>query len=1370
MKRRHQCHECGAGTAPLIISLDEENGLEAKSKRNSKPTSITDLDSLVRGARKYLIRMKGSSGSRPNPLIAAVAILVFLCTITSFVGVPGFLYRPLWQLEDALLWFYKPRDSAEFLEHVAKKRVTQAIPDDCLFYQVCNGFGNQMLSHVANVALAVSSKRELCITDAYIVNGVQNKVVNGGLVDILPTKKNTIPLSSILDLRAIVETAEEMNVKVHIVPLDYYKRPTDMVCNWLDAVGKANDDVLGLVLQKAIRPSVVLKQVMSRVIQGNGRDNGVCVHHRDGQDWHDHCRQWENIPDGVWRHNCLNQDGRSLPDLLNARTTGSRGQWIYYVGDHAPPQDLIESQNYVMWRKRYLTSDILRQAHESAMRRYGLTDTSFSTSKKALIPGKDTRDLDAAVDFFVCNDLPQFVGNSVSSWSAMQLALRNSEAGWYNSRSIPLSEFMGGAYRVPIVYTFTETTSPAGKHMLKISILSVRKHVAQTSVHILYHCEYKKIPRDEEFVAWLKDHDVTIHFHEPEWADKVELMRLNGDPSASHLFAHKGNYLGTWQRIDIPEFITSEYVLLLDYDTVVIRPFSFADFGLDITPTLAFSAEMDEEDPQPFNAGVALMNVPFLRETREDFLEFIWQHVDGRFKYGPSDQGAYNDFYRQKQTFLDRKFNVKPYWHNVTTWHNRKIIHFHGMKPLDIISYWFGEGGGECNKSINFLCEAYNTQPFLCPSMQYFAKSAFFEGRESAEDYCNDIVHPSQQSQLRNLCFLFLQELRETEVHAGSSCKAPILAALKKAGKNPQDFPNTHKVSLIAELPNEESSQHQQHHQEEALQAEEEQCHSYIVCDSFDDQILSHIANIAYALTVGKPVCIFDAFIFHANTAGLDTGNYRANEENTVPLSTVIDLPLLLETVRQQQPDSKEIPFTPHLHEGESCNWINPLMSADSKALMTVLRALQPSKVIKALMTDVLAVAGPTRALEDGVCVHHRDGQDWHEHCRQWENIPDGVWRGNCLNEGNRTLTELLRSRVPNPNSWIYYVGDHTAPEDLVGNFDVVSRQDVILNRLHQGGQSISKRELDAAVDFFVCSKYPRFVGNSASSWSALQIALRNSQTTWYNGRSIPMAEFIKIFYMPIVYTYSELTASKTDQYMLQLSILSAIKHVGSESIHVVYYQKEGSGSPLVSWLRDHGVIVHLEVDTGKGLWETRLDVPKYLDAEYVLWLNTNTMVMDHFTFADFGLEITPTFAWNGNNENPNVMLMHLPYARESMAELEGKDETAIHRYFEATRTQLDISFAADQKEDTQEKIKIIDFGQDLGFLDFIATDKHMCQTTPCDNRNKCTLVQQIAQLADGEFLVFPLCENLLHGNDAAKQDCVYMMRDLAQSRTKLAC
>ena len=112
--------------------------------------------------------------------------------------------------------------------------------------------------------------------------------------------------------------------------------------------------------------------------------------------------------------------------------------------------------------------------------------------------------------------------------------------------------------------------------------------------------------------------------------------------------------------------------------------FSLADFGLNITKTIAFSLE-EEQYNIPFNTGVALINVPHIRETKPEFLFFIKDGINTSFS-APSDQGAYLDFY--KPELLDRSFNIKPYFHNMD---NAKIVHFHGPKPHEWFKVLLGE-------------------------------------------------------------------------------------------------------------------------------------------------------------------------------------------------------------------------------------------------------------------------------------------------------------------------------------------------------------------------------------------------------------------------------------------------------------------------------------------------------------------------------------------------------------------------------------------------------------------------------------------------------------------------------------------------------
>ena len=90
------------------------------------------------------------------------------------------------------------------------------------------------------------------------------------------------------------------------------------------------------------------------------------------------------------------------------------------------------------------------------------------------------------------------------------------------------------------------------------------------------------------------------------------------------------------------------------------------------------------------NAGVMLINVPWMRRTYDEFVAWAFSDANAARglhfgPYGPGDQGAYNEFYSGK--FVVHRwplFNWKPYWgFNARA----KLVHFHGPKPDDYVVF-----------------------------------------------------------------------------------------------------------------------------------------------------------------------------------------------------------------------------------------------------------------------------------------------------------------------------------------------------------------------------------------------------------------------------------------------------------------------------------------------------------------------------------------------------------------------------------------------------------------------------------------------------------------------------------------------------------
>lgn len=565
-------------------------------------------------------------------------------------------------------------------------------------YPVCNGLSNQILGHVARLASAYDRGASATVPDAFIFNGVQRRHdARGGLRDELPTSRNSIPLERVLDLGPLRELFRGKGAELRLrSPVPSFSSCDD----WLSSLRNADPETARAILRR-IAPSKALRGIVrdrAAAASDGGDDDpqlrdGVCVHHRDGVDWREHCVSWEAINDGVWRKNCRELEKRSLEELVRARLTSIKPdnnkekRLLYYVGDHQPPSDLGRSFRV------FSRADVGRKNDLETLRRLDVPLRPEDVDPDSHVDLREAyRDVFAAVDFFACLEAKSFVGNSVSTFTTLQLILRNGDASWYNSYSVPLSTILP-LFPVPILYTHTELGEESGKIALCISIRSVRtKMGASQPIHVLYHGR-----RDEEFLRWLKDNRVAVHHHDPVWADDVEKIRLAGDGGqnslSSHLYQHAGNYLGSWQRVDAPLAIESEYVLYLDSDTVVAKDFSMADFGLEITPSVALAYE--DETRTNRDAGVALLNVPKLRETRNKFLLFLKNVADSKgakHLSEPSYQGALVDFY--DPTTLDASFNHKPYFkHTFLRQEKRqdmRILHFHGAKPVNILRHFIG--------------------------------------------------------------------------------------------------------------------------------------------------------------------------------------------------------------------------------------------------------------------------------------------------------------------------------------------------------------------------------------------------------------------------------------------------------------------------------------------------------------------------------------------------------------------------------------------------------------------------------------------------------------------------------------------------------
>lgn len=484
--------------------------------------------------------------------------------------------------------------------------------------------------------------------------------------------------------------------------------------------------------------------------------NAVCFHHRDGEDWHKHCDKYERQSPN--NKNCRNHE--PIEGLVHARISHLPSPWILYAGDHQVPKELKALKVPVITREEMRLNDTELLA--------SLAEHAFKSMP---------RDIGALLDYHLCSQMQVFIGNSVSTWSASQIILRDTVASWYNSLGIPLGHFLR-SYIVPFVYTYTEESSPLRKPLLKVSVLSVRQHMPTASIHMLYHGR-----SDADFRDWLIQHGVVLHAHQPDWKEQLEGTRRAAAArlsNGSSLLNHPGDYFGTFQRIDVPHFLSVEYCVLLGPGAFAVRPFTVADLGR-LPARLGLSDDLGEKGGKHRDAGVSLLNVPFLRKTLPKFQDFVLGKADKGFVSAPGVQGAFLDFYDKSIDSLSAEFSMKPYYSDTKRWSNSYIIHYRGLKPHEQIGHWFG---WTVEASKRGVIERSSKSPYQCHALVKFAKAAALEGDDLIKEYCKTSLTGHG-----GLCIDLLTEMAHSP-RADQPCKEYLKTVILRNGLKPSAFPN----------------------------------------------------------------------------------------------------------------------------------------------------------------------------------------------------------------------------------------------------------------------------------------------------------------------------------------------------------------------------------------------------------------------------------------------------------------------------------------------------------------------------------------------------------------------------------------------------
>ncbi|KAL4447483.1 hypothetical protein ABPG75_004702 [Micractinium tetrahymenae] len=585
-----------------------------------------------------------------------------------------------------------------------------------LSFQVCNGFANQRAALISGIVLAAQLNRTV-ILPRLLLNGTQpdeaevNEKTSGSIpfgdmfdVGIFtqrlaargvrvstqapdPSQVLAVKVGSFHDLLFVLNTTYSSQQHLRL-DCPMFRVHPDIVTNQSSLVFATMD-----AMQPNARFKGILQKIETKLRSMSNAKAYNVLHLRAEEDWLTHCKRWENIPDGVVRDNCMN----------NTETVGEQLQ-IHGVNQEVP---LLLATSLVQADKRVLAAALksLKEHNYTVVMRHELFVGA------AALPAL-SREESALIDYYLGLNSHQFVGNSVSSFSAMIIMERwnaGRYASYYNAGNIPLEVFFP-LYKMPWVFTYNDWSVGTEYELMVKAAVRSAIYVARMKPFCMYSGS-----TTSPIYSWFVDQGVTIITHTPSWKEafskEVERNRQKNTKEHSHLYATDGRMVGTFQRIDIPilrEFDQYHYVLFTDCDVFFRQQMKLVDWGTPLPIAAGMGYEMD--DMFPYNAGIMLMNIPYLRKTNADFISWILKQKNGLYfdGYGPLDQGAINQYYEKeiKGRPMSKDFNAKPYQEFRN---GARIVHLHGPKPNHYLD-WLLTGkcdfGGICEGGFfNAVCK-----------------------------------------------------------------------------------------------------------------------------------------------------------------------------------------------------------------------------------------------------------------------------------------------------------------------------------------------------------------------------------------------------------------------------------------------------------------------------------------------------------------------------------------------------------------------------------------------------------------------------------------------------------------------------------------
>ena len=324
--------------------------------------------------------------------------------------------------------------------------------------------------------------------------------------------------------------------------------------NLLNKQGDASLEQLFWRVDAALVPAPAITDAASRVITALRADSlarggggaYTALHMRVETDWIEHCKRWENPATG--HANCFTNTDNL--DRVFAIEGVPKELPVYVAVEHigAPLRSAAEFAQ-------------VRGLRQLADQGYALCGKTMLLADGELVDRE--REWLAAVDYAVGRAAARVVGNSVSTFSALQLLRRQHEGAdhdeddfHYNGGDVPLASVLWGAQRqrrrsLKWVFTIHSNSSNRFNEMARVAVASALQHTTLIPVCIFYG-------QENALSAWMRTtKGVRFVAHKPAWRHKLRqawettrAMKLGKTSSTN--YKSLTALLATHLRIDVP--------------------------------------------------------------------------------------------------------------------------------------------------------------------------------------------------------------------------------------------------------------------------------------------------------------------------------------------------------------------------------------------------------------------------------------------------------------------------------------------------------------------------------------------------------------------------------------------------------------------------------------------------------------------------------------------------------------------------------------------------------------------------------------------------------------------------------------------------